>query len=206
MGRPSDAKNRLIEAARNVFFTHSYEGVSVDALCVAAEVNKSSFYHFFPSKQALVLAAIERQWLWFEQSLLQPIFSEHRPPQERLLHFFDLVCEFEQAQKRTKGHVRGCPAGNLALEMSTQNEEIRMQVERFFRESIAYFEQVLIEAKEQDIVPATLDITMTAQALLAYFEGVMLLAKVNNDPALISTLRTGVLALIQYRANQANAV
>jgi TetR/AcrR family transcriptional repressor of nem operon len=66
MGRPSDAKQRLIEAARNVIFTHSYEGVSVDELCAAAGVNKSSFYHFFSSKQDLVLAAIESQWQWFE--------------------------------------------------------------------------------------------------------------------------------------------
>src|ERR1700745_1851084 len=95
MGRPSDAKQRLIEAAKNVVFTHSYEGVSVDELCAAAGVNKSSFYHFFCSKQELILAAIDSQWLWFEQVVLIPTFVNHSPPQERLLRFFDQVLEFE---------------------------------------------------------------------------------------------------------------
>jgi TetR/AcrR family transcriptional repressor of nem operon len=206
MGRPSDARKRLIEAARHVIFTHSYKGVSVDELCAAAGVNKSSFYHFFSSKQDLVLAAIESQWQWFEQIVLTPTFSNHLPPQERLLRFFDLVVEFEQAQKQTSGHMRGCPAGTLTLEMSSQDELIRARVERFFREWLSYFEHMLCEAKEQGIVPATLDTATTAQALLAYFEGVMLLAKGRNDPSVISTLRTGVLSLMQYQGDRGERV
>ena len=202
MGRTSDARERLIEAARNVIFAHSYEGVSVDELCATAGVNKSSFYHFFSSKQDLVLVAIESQWQWFEQTILAPTFSDRTPPQERMLRFFDQVLEKQQVQKQTSGHMRGCPAGNLTLEMSTQDELIRARVERFFQEWLRYFEQMLCEAKEQGIVPGTLDTTTTAQALLAYFEGVMLLAKGRNDPSLISTLRTGVLSLMQYQGER----
>jgi TetR/AcrR family transcriptional regulator, transcriptional repressor for nem operon len=202
MGRPSDARKRLIEAAKDVIYANSYEAVSVDELCAAAGVTKSSFYHFFSSKQDLVLAAMECQWQRFEETVLRPIFSVHLPPQERILRFFDLMLERQQAQKLTCGHIRGCPLGNLTLEMSTQNELIRMRIERFFGEWLRYFEQILCEAKEQGIVPATLDTAVTAQALLAYFEGVMLLAKGRNDPTLISTLRTGALSLIQYQGEQ----
>lgn len=199
MGRPSDAKQRLIEAAKQVIFTHSYEGVSVDELCAVAGVNKSSFYHFFSSKQELVLAAIDSQWQWFEQVVLAPTFTAHLPPQEQILHFFDLTLERQREQKQTTGHMRGCPAGNLTLEMSTQDELIRARVEQFFQQWLEYFERMLREAKEQGIVPATLDTVTTAQALLAYFEGVMLLAKGRNDPSLLATLHTGALALMQYQ-------
>ena len=199
MGRPSDAKQRLIEAAKNVVFTQSYEGVSVDELCTVARVNKSSFYHFFSSKQELILAAIDSQWQWFEQVVLAPTFTAHLPPQEQMLHFFDLTLERQREQKQTTGHMRGCPAGNLTLEMSTQDELIRARVEQFFQQWLGYFERMLREAKEQGIVPATLDTVTTAQALLAYFEGVMLLAKGRNDPSLLATLHTGALALMQYQ-------
>jgi TetR/AcrR family transcriptional repressor of nem operon len=173
--------------------------VSVDELCEAAGVTKSSFYHFFSSKQELVLVALESQWQWFEQTVLAPTFSDQLSPQEQIMRFFDLILEQQQAQKQTEGHMRGCPIGNLTLEMSTQDEVIRARVEQFFRTWLSYFERMLSEAKEQGIVPATLDIAVTAQALLAYFEGVILLAKGRNDPALISTLRTGTLSLMQYQ-------
>ncbi len=204
MGRPSDARERLIGAAKEVIYAHSYEAVSVDELCAAAGVNKSSFYHFFSSKQDLVLVALESQWQWFEEKVLKPTFVDHLPPQERIMRFFDLVLEQQQAQKQTGGHMRGCPIGNLTLEMSTQDELIRARVEQFFRAWLRYFERMLSEAKAQGIVPATLDPAVTAQALLAYFEGVMLLAKGRNDPTLIATLRAGTLSLMQYQSVHAS--
>jgi TetR/AcrR family transcriptional repressor of nem operon len=199
MGRPSEARQRLIEAARNVIFTRSYKAVSVDELCAVAGVTKSSFYHFFSSKQDLVLVALERQWQCFEETVLRPTFSDHLPPQEQLARFMNLILEQQQAQKQTDGHMCGCPIGNLTLEMSTQDEVIRAQVERFFQEWLRYFERMLCEAKAQGIAPATLDTTVTAQALLAYFEGVLLLAKGRNDPSLIENMRTGALSLMQYQ-------
>ncbi len=199
MGRPSDARQRLIEAARNVIYAHSYEAVSVDELCAAAAVNKSSFYHFFSSKQDLVLVALESQWQWFEETILKPTFAESLPPQERIVQFFDLILKQQQAQKQNDGYIRGCPLGNLTLEMSTQDELIRVRVEQIFRTWLSYFEQMLRDAQAQGIVPATLNTAITAQALLAYFEGVVLLAKGRNDPALIATLRAGTLSLMQYQ-------
>ena len=69
MGRPSDARMRLIVATREAIYAHSYEAVSVDELCAAAGVTKSSFYHFFSSKQDLILVALESQWQWFKEFL-----------------------------------------------------------------------------------------------------------------------------------------
>lgn len=203
MGRPSDARERLIEAAKEVIYAQSYEAVSVDELCAAAGVTKSSFYHFFSSKQDLVLAALDSRWQSFKETLLKPAFSDQIPPQERILRFFDLFLERQMAHQRCSGHVLGCPLGNLALEMSTLDESIRTRVDQFFHEWIGYVEQMLREAKELGVVPASLDVAVTAQALLAYIQGVLLLAKSRNDPVLLSTLRAGALSFMQYQGEYA---
>jgi TetR/AcrR family transcriptional repressor of nem operon len=199
MGRPSDAREQLIGAAKEMIHSNSYEAVSVDQLCAAASVGKSSFYHFFSSKQELVLVALESRWQQFEELVLKPSFSEDLPPQAQLLRLFDLSWRGQQVQLQASGHVRGCPFGNLVLEMSTQDEAIRTLLTTFFQQWLGYFERMLREAKKQGIVAETLDIPVTAQALLAYFEGAMLLAKGRNDPALIRTLRDGTLLVMQYQ-------
>jgi TetR/AcrR family transcriptional repressor of nem operon len=206
MGRPSDARQRLIVAAREVIYAQSYEAVSVDELCAAAGVNKSSFYHYFSSKQDLVLVALESQWQQLEETYLKPAFADHLPPQEQILRLFELMLQGQQAQKERSGHMYGCPVGNLTLEMSTLDEVIREHTTRIFQRWLAYLERMLREAKAQGSVPATLDTALTAQALLAYFEGVLLLAKGLNDPALIQSLRMGVLALMQYQGAPAREI
>src|SRR6266567_7029044 len=200
MGRPSDAKERLINAARDVIYASSYEATTVDELCAAAHVTKSSFYHFFSSKQDLLFATMDCQWQMIQDAVLRPAFADDLPPHERILRFFDIQMQRQQSQKETSGHMRGCPLGNLTLEMSTQDEVIRTRVEHFFDEWVKYVQRVLQEAKEHGSVPSTLNTKVTAQALLAYFEGVVLLAKGHNDPSLMATLRNGALSLMQYQA------
>jgi TetR/AcrR family transcriptional repressor of nem operon len=188
-----------------VVYAQSYEAVSVDELCAAAGVNKSSFYHFFSSKQHLVLVALESQWQRIEETFLKPAFVDHLPPQEQIMRFFELVQESQHAQKQRSGHIYGCPIGNLTLEMSTLDEVIRERAVRIFQQWLGYFERMLRRAKEQGLVPATLDIALTAQALTAYFEGVLLLAKGKNDPTFIQSLRIGALALMQYQGEHGSS-
>ncbi len=57
MPRISDAKPRLMDAARTLIWENSYGSTSVDAICLKAGVRKGSFYHFFESKSALATEA-----------------------------------------------------------------------------------------------------------------------------------------------------
>jgi len=59
MGRTSTAKARLIATAMEIMYIRGYTAVGVHEICTQAGVHKGSFYHFFPSKQALVLAVID---------------------------------------------------------------------------------------------------------------------------------------------------
>jgi len=62
MGRVSDAKQRLMEAVRELIWAGSYGSTTIDQICEKAGVKKGSFYYFFDSKADLAVTAIEGEW------------------------------------------------------------------------------------------------------------------------------------------------
>lgn len=202
MGRPSDARKRLVRAAVTEIFAHSYGSVSVDDLCAKAMVTKSSFYHFFPSKHELALASLDAYWQSMQTHVIEPSFATDVAPQERILRFFDLTYEGQRALWETFGQLRGCLAGNMALEMSMQDAAFRDKVDSIFTAWIGYFEQAIRDGVEQGVFKATNPAT-TAKALLAYLEGILLLARSSNDPEVIKQLRGGVLSLLHATGDAA---
>src|SRR5215207_8099552 len=70
MGRCSDARDRLLATAARLVHERGYTAVSVADICVEAGLKKGSFYHFFPSKHALVLATLER-FAEYQESRMQ---------------------------------------------------------------------------------------------------------------------------------------
>ncbi len=195
MGRPSDARKRLVRVAVKEIFAQSYTSVGVDELCAKAEVSKSSFYHFFPSKHELALVSLDTYWQSLLRRVIEPAFASEVSPDERILRFFDLMYEGQRVQWETEGYVRGCLIGNLTLEMSAQDAAFRAKVESIFTHWSNFIEQAVCDGVKMGIF-ATSDPATTAQAILAYIEGTLLLARSRNDPRLIKQLRGGVLALL----------
>jgi AcrR family transcriptional regulator len=60
--RSEETRNRIIETANLLFSKNGYDSTGVAEICLAAGVSKGAFYHHFPSKQAVFLAAME-SWL-----------------------------------------------------------------------------------------------------------------------------------------------
>lgn len=193
MERTSDAKDHLRSSAIELIMIQGYNTVSVQAICDHADVKKGSFYYFFPSKLDLLLEVIEAREGYFRQ-LLERAMSMDLAPLERILYIFDLFYEDQKSLTETSGKVPGCTIGNLALELSTQEEVVRRKLQRTFEVWAAYFEQALQEAVLAKDLPE-IDPAFTAQAILAYFEGVVLLAKTQNDPGLIKQFAKTALLL-----------
>ena len=192
MSSHPDTRQRIVASARDLIYRRSYTDVGVAEICARAEVRKGSFYHFFASKQELALAVIEDMGSALEEQVLGPAFVRDLPSFARLARFLEALHAFQQGTAREAGHMLGCPFGNLALELATSDEVIRHKLETVFAAIQARFEQVLEEAAANGEVQG-LDIPATAQAMLAYIEGVLLMAKTANDAGLILRLGPALL-------------
>jgi len=190
-----DTKQRLIDTAQKLFYARSYEDVGVQEICREADVNKGSFYHFFPSKRDLTLAMLDASWKEFRETVLPAVFARDVPPLQRLERFLDMQYRHHKTLKEQTGRVLGCPYGNLAGEMSTQDEAIRERVVGIFRDLEAPIKEVLAEAVAAGDLPE-LDTRASAAAMVAYIEGLTLLAKTHNDPEVVKTLGPAMLKLV----------
>jgi TetR/AcrR family transcriptional repressor of nem operon len=194
MPRTSDAREQLIKAAGELWHSRSYAEVGVNEICEHAGVRKGSFYHFFPSKRDLALAVIDDFWGRDRQEFLNLFSDPQVKPLERVVRYFELQCSELETLADTYGAVPGCPFGNLAVEMSTQDEVLRERLDGLFEEIVGFFEDAVEQAIAAGDVPES-DARRTALAMLAYVQGLFLVAKTSNDAALVRELAPGLLRI-----------
>jgi TetR/AcrR family transcriptional regulator, transcriptional repressor for nem operon len=187
METANDTQQRILNSARELIYASSYAEVGVAAICEHAGVKKGSFYHFFPSKRELALAMIDAFYLDMKQRLGNKAFADDLPPLARLERFVRLAYEFQLEVHQHTGLVLGCPFGNLANEVATQDENLRLRLEQIFGNFQTLIRNTLQEAKDSGDLQ-NINADATAQAMLAYFEGVMLMAKSQNNTAVIKQL------------------
>ena len=195
MGSTNTTKEKILTSALELIYARSYADVSVQEVCEQAGVKKGSFYHFYPSKRDLILAALDRQWDTLRTNIFEPCFSSTLSPLKQIERCFVLLADFQAQIKARTGHVYGCPFGNLAAELSTHDEAIRKKIDRIFHAIEGYFEDALRKAIAAGEVAAQ-DTRAGAQTLMAYLEGSNMLAKTRNDPGLIKQLGQSVVRLL----------
>jgi len=189
-----DTKQRLLDTARELFYARSYEDVGVQEICQQSGVKKGSFYHFFPSKRDLAVAMLDESWNVFRETILRAAFATDIPPLDRLQRLLDMQYQHHVEVRNKTGQVFGCPFGNLAGEMSTRDEVIRQRL----KDILTDFQAPIKDALEQAVAAgdlAEIDTQATASAMVAYIEGLSLMAKTNNDPTVVKRLGPAMLGL-----------
>jgi TetR/AcrR family transcriptional repressor of nem operon len=101
---------------------------------------------------------------------------------------------------RDVGAVTGCMFGNLALEMSGQDEQIRARIQEIFDEQIGIVAAAIQEAVAAGEVTVALDPRAAAKSVVAQLEGLVLFAKLFNDPAQLDALLGNSLTLLGIEA------
>lgn len=204
MGRTSTSRDRLIESMADLVHKKGYTAVGVDQVCKAAGVKKGSFYYFFKSKRDLMLAALDQRWDLVSAHVLDRAFARDVPPLVRIERLFAIVADFEIANHRSFGSVLGCAFGNVAAEVGTTEPVIAKRVDDAFCGMAGFIRDAIREAQAAGDVDPAVDPDEIADAAVAYFEGVVLLAKTRNDPALLRRLAPRVVQLAGVPAPAGN--
>ena len=183
-----------MQAVMELLRTGSYGATTIDLICDKAGVKKGSFYHFFESKGDLAAAALDAEAVHM-RAVLDGIFSSVVPPLERFQKFSE-HCYLEQVELKKKfGRVLGCPLCTLGSEVSMLDEKLRERVEYYMGQWRKYVETAIRDADAEGSLSAP-DVTGKANMLLAYYDGIMTQARINNDLEMLRSMNDGLFALL----------
>ena len=125
-------RERILQAARELFYRDGINAVSVDAIAAAAGTNKMTLYRHFSSRDELIAAYLEQlaaegEGVWDEARAAHP-----GDPQAQLRYLMRRVSQF--AAESTG---RGCALANAAVELAERKHPARKVVEAYKRQQCA---------------------------------------------------------------------
>ncbi|MFC8529474.1 TetR/AcrR family transcriptional regulator [Nocardia sp. NPDC057227] len=188
MGRTSDARQRLLDAAGDLLHRRGYAAIGVAEICARADVRKGSFYHFFASKEALSVAAVDAYWEGQRPAWLAAR-DRAGDPKSRLDSLIGAQLEAQRAYREATGNLGGCMLANLGIELTDREPLVRERVREIFGEQTAITADIVAELDAEDPIA-------TARAVLAQLEGALLFAKLHNDPSLLEHVAEQVRRLL----------
>jgi len=194
MGRVSDAKERLMEAVKELIWTGSYGTTTIDHICDKAQVKRGSFYYFFDSKAELAETAIEEDWHHRRQDL-DAMFSPTVPPLERLKKYCDFTFQIQKDLQAKCGCVLGCPLFSLGAEVSTQEAALKKKVEGILEYKKRYLETAIRDAHAASLINAP-DAAGKARLLYCYYQGLITEARIRNDLGILREAFRGTCELL----------
>lgn len=168
-------RDRLLDVAMRLFWLKGYGATSIADILHEAGANAGSLYHFFPTKQDLLLAVLERYRQGIGPMLLEPAWEGVEDPIERV---FALLGRYRQSLADTECSY-GCPIGSLALELHEPDPAVRELLSTNFEGWVAAVQRCLEAAGDR--LPADADRRELAVFVLTTMEGGVMQARTHRS-------------------------
>ena len=175
------ARAKLLDAAISIIRKKGYAATSVDELCAWAGVTKGAFFHHFPSKDSLAVAAANH---WSELSdALFAAAPYHRfdDPLDRVLGYLD----FRKAMLRGEVAEFTCLAGTMVQEAYLTHADIRDACGACIGDHAAKVESDIADAMKLYHRGAPWTAESLALHMQAVLQGAFILAKAKSSAAVV---------------------
>jgi len=170
----TETRERLIDAAMHLFWEKGYGSTSIADILQRAQANSGSLYHFFPTKQDLLIAVLERYRDGIYPYLLEPAWSGVDDPLERV---WSLLANYRRFLVETDCFY-GCPIGSVALELHEPDPIVRDRLSANFENWVEAVRECLEAAGDR--LPGNVDRRALAELVLCTMEGGVMLARTHR--------------------------
>ncbi|WP_455042142.1 TetR/AcrR family transcriptional regulator [Leptotrichia buccalis] len=173
------SKNFITQQSAKLFYYKGYKNTELTDIFKACDMPNDIFYKYFSSKEELLITVIK----YHTENLIN--FFNNNVDDLSISKFHYFFEKYFENIVNNKFH-GGSPLGNLALELSDINKNIREELVKSYKKielRFSFFITTLKYAfpeKYDDIVPET-----TARILIALLEGTILMLKTEKENSAI---------------------
>jgi AcrR family transcriptional regulator len=171
---PTEATDRLLEAAEELFYAHGVQAVGMDAVRARSGVSLKRLYQSFPAKTDLVEAYLRRRDERWRRSLRDFVHARGDDP----LAVFDWLAEWF-----SEPGFRGCAFINSFGEFGEPAPGVAAAI-REHKEKVRAYVRGLVADQS------------TADQLFSLVEGATVLAAITSDPGEARTAREAAKVLL----------
>ncbi|WP_084500188.1 TetR/AcrR family transcriptional regulator [Brevibacterium album] len=193
---PDAPRQKLLRAGVAILTEKGLSAVGIDEVLTAAGVPKGSFYHYFPSKEAFGLAAVDSYAEYFAAKLDRWFTDASLSPLQQLRAFIaDATAGMAKHDYR-----RGCLVGNLGQEMGALPGSFRARIVSALEDWEERTAGCLRAAEAAGQIRAGADCRQLARVFWIGWEGAVLRAKLDGGPGALLAFEDGFLTMIGAEA------
>jgi TetR/AcrR family transcriptional repressor of nem operon len=193
MARPREFDiDAALERAMQAFWAKGYESTSLDDLCEATGLGRSSLYAAFGDKRGLYLRALVRYEDGVEERIAAAL-ARPVPVRKAIAAFVDrLISDIVAGPGR-----RGCFIGNCAAELPRGDRGAATRVRKSLERIEAAFRDALARAKAKGEIAASADVNALARFLTAGIQGLRLVGKAKPERKALADIAATMLRCLE---------
>jgi TetR/AcrR family transcriptional repressor of nem operon len=176
---PVETREKLVAAAQRLMLRQGYSATSVDQVCAEAGLTKGSFFHHFPSKDAIGRAAVDAWGAMGTRLYSEAWRDPDADPLDQLDRLIDIMVSFTRRDEPTL-----CMVGMLSQELSLTDPAMREACAGHLADWTTMVARLLTEAKHRH-PSVEFDPERVGWLCNSVWQGSMLIAKTRGAPETI---------------------
>ncbi|VAX00052.1 Transcriptional regulator, AcrR family [hydrothermal vent metagenome] len=169
-------RDEVLDKAMNLFWAKGYEATSLTELEQGLGINKFSIYNTFGNKRALYLASLAR----YEEQMFSQLLTTLAGDVDGLAAI-ERSLDFLEQTMQQYSQQNGCFMLNAGTELSNVDSDVSHYVQSMNRKLEDAFYQALSVAQQRNEISATLNLQEFARFMLTLYQGMVTVAKVEQD-------------------------
>jgi len=185
MAKQKVDEQTIINESLKLFRRTSYHTTSMASIAKACGIQKGSLYHYFSSKEELMMKVIASVHQFFQDEIFAIAYDEEIAPLIRLDKMFS------RAYSVFINKETGEMLGNIGVETALVIPEFQPIIQEFFTDFFNAIKKVYTSKYSENVA------TELAERAVAEIEGSLLLARIFNDNNFLNNTHKRLVARLQ---------